>query len=175
MDGSNAGADARDALPSRPLPKPVAYAAIGVGAVSAGLVLIGACGLGGQDVYVAPPPMNANLQVAETVSSGTTTPAVIIPPSPSWRVAADQPPRRPRTTVSETDSPDADPSGDTTTRTTPSRPTTSRTTRPRPTTTEPAPPTTDPVRPTTTEAPPTEPAASTSSAARPATTAADDE
>ncbi|WP_067817353.1 hypothetical protein [Nocardia inohanensis] len=169
MDGSNAGADARDELPSRRLPKPVAYAAVGVGAVSAGLILIGACGLGNQDVYVAPPPMNAELQAAETVSaSGTTTQAIVIPPSPSWRVAADQPPRRPRTTVSETDSPDADPSADTTSRTTPSRPTTSRTTRPRPTTTEPAPPTTDPIRTTTTEAPPTEPASSSSAAARPA-------
>ncbi|QLY32879.1 hypothetical protein [Nocardia huaxiensis] len=154
MDGSNAGADERGDTLSRRLPTPLAGAAIAAGAVSLGLVLIGACGLGGQDTYVPPPPLNADLQAAPVNSAsgtGSTTPVVVIPPSPSWRVAAGEP-RQPRTTTSaaETTEPDPDPEdADTTTssRTTTSRP--PRTTRPRPTTTERT--TTESTRPTTTE------------------------
>ncbi|MRH91107.1 hypothetical protein GFY24_27325 [Nocardia sp. SYP-A9097] len=162
MDGSNAGADRRGATPRRRLPAPVAGAAAAVGAVSLGLVLIGACGLGGQDTYVAPPPLNADLQAAPVVSQsgGSTTPAVVIPPSPTWRVAADQPPRHSPIPTVTTDPKDASPDPEaptTASRTTPLRPTTTSpsTTRPRPTTDSPA-PTTESTRPTT--PPTTEPA-----------------
>ncbi|MFB7722715.1 MULTISPECIES: hypothetical protein [unclassified Nocardia] len=148
MAGSNVGADPRDATPWRRLPAPVAGVAAAVGAVSLGLVLIGACGLGGQDTYVAPPPLNADLQAAPVVSAtknGTTTPAVVIPPSPTWRVAADQPPRHsPISSLPTTDPKDANPDAEaptTASRTTPLHPSTTRptTTRPRPTTDNPAP------------------------------------
>ncbi|MEC3952226.1 hypothetical protein VMT65_04180 [Nocardia sp. CDC153] len=156
MDGSNARADERVLTPLRHLPKSVQGAAAAVGAVSAGLILLGACGLGHQDTYVPPPPINADLQAAPVSSTkaGTTTPAVVIPPSPSWRVAADQPSRRaPISTITATpDDPAADPS--TTPRTTLSRPTSTR-----PTTTESPRPTTEP--PATTTPPETPPPSTT--------------
>ncbi|WP_369639441.1 hypothetical protein, partial [Nocardia sp. JMUB6875] len=82
MDGSNAGADDRAVTPLRHLPKPVVGAAAAVGVVSASLILLGACGLGHQDTYVAPPPINADLQAAPVTSAkgASTTPAVVIPP-----------------------------------------------------------------------------------------------
>ncbi|MGW5724968.1 hypothetical protein [Nocardia beijingensis] len=75
----------------------IAGPAIAAGAVSIGLVLIGACGVGRQDTYVPPPPLKAG-EYAEPVvhesGTGSTTPRVVIPPSPTWRIApADQ--RRP--------------------------------------------------------------------------------
>ncbi|MBF6194967.1 hypothetical protein [Nocardia implantans] len=75
----------------------IAGPAIAAGAVSIGLVLIGACGVGRQDTYVPPPPLKAG-EYAEPVvhedTTGSTTPKVVIPPSPTWRIApADQ--RRP--------------------------------------------------------------------------------
>lgn len=150
MDGSNAGADDRAVTPLRHLPKPVVGAAAAVGVVSASLILLGACGLGHQDTYVAPPPINADLQAAPATSTakGTTSPAVVIPPSPTWRVAADMPSRRaPISTITAT--PD-DPAAST--RTTP--PTSGRPTTTRPTTTTESPrPTTEP--PVTTTAPET--------------------
>ncbi|MFE3193370.1 hypothetical protein ACFXHA_30505 [Nocardia sp. NPDC059240] len=144
MDGSNAGADERTVTPLRHLPKPVVGAAAAVGVVSACLILLGACGIGHNDTYVAPPPINADLQAAPETSSKSTatpTPAVVIPPSPSWRVAADMPSRRaPISTITATpDDPAADPSSSS--RTTPSRPTTTTrptTESPRPTTESPA-------------------------------------
>ncbi|MFD0000414.1 hypothetical protein [Nocardia sp. NPDC127526] len=160
MHGSNADADERGALPLRRLPAPVKGAAAAVGVVSLGLILIGSCGLGGQDTYVPPPPLNADLQAAPSISraSGTTTPAVVIPPSPTWRVASGPLPRRsttpPSTTESESDTPEnADTSGTTTARTT--RPLPSRTTTPE-TTAESPRPTTEPPSITTPETiPPT--------------------
>lgn len=140
MDGSNAGADDRAVFPLRRLPKHVAGVVAAVGAVSAGLILIGACGLGHQDTYVAPPPINADLQVAPETStpshSGTSTTGVIIPPSPTWRVAADMPSRRaPISTITATpDDPLA--TTTTTTRTTTSRPSTTRPTETTRTTTD---------------------------------------
>ncbi|WP_280316539.1 hypothetical protein [Nocardia wallacei] len=133
----------------------VAGPALAAGAVSLGLVLVGSCGLGQRDVYVTPPPLNAGLQSAPpggiaTKAPGTTGPAVLIPPSPSWRVAVNPPaPRRTLSGVPST-SPGAEPvppvAGEpargteaiddtapvtTTTRSTTTRPTT---TRPAPTT-----------------------------------------
>ncbi|WP_067463834.1 hypothetical protein [Nocardia amamiensis] len=68
----------------------IAGPAIAAGAVSIGLVLIGACGVGKHDTYVPPPPLKAG-QHAEPVvredTTGPTTPQVIIPPSPTWKVA----------------------------------------------------------------------------------------
>ncbi|WP_067571210.1 hypothetical protein [Nocardia acidivorans] len=156
MDGNKAGADHRGDISWRRLPAPVAGAAAAVGAVSLGLVLIGACGLGGQDTYVAPPPLNADLQAAPVVSaqSGTTTPGVVIPPSPTWRVAVDQGPRHTPIPTLTTTSKDQDPDPEaptTASRTTPLRPSTTTpptTTRPRPTT-DPPTLTTEPARPTT--------------------------
>ncbi|MEU6583181.1 hypothetical protein [Nocardia sp. NPDC046763] len=129
MDGSNAGADERGLTPLRHLPKPVAGAAAAVGVVSAGLILLGACGIGHNDIYVAPPPLNADLQAApvtSTNSSASTTPAIVIPPSPTWRVAADQPSRHaPISTITGApDDPAADPNAST--RSTPSYPSTTR-------------------------------------------------
>ncbi|WP_040837577.1 hypothetical protein [Nocardia brevicatena] len=60
------------------------------GAVSLGLVLIGACGIGQEDTYVAPPPIRSGLQAAPTPQPSDTTATtaqVIIPPSPTWQVA----------------------------------------------------------------------------------------
>ncbi|WP_433683023.1 hypothetical protein [Nocardia sp. CA-119907] len=75
----------------------IAGPAIAVGAVSLGLVLIGACGLGKHDTYVAPPPIKSANDAAPVVRAGTTSavPKVYIPPSPSWQVAPPGPPRKP--------------------------------------------------------------------------------
>ncbi|MFX0575648.1 hypothetical protein [Nocardia nepalensis] len=76
----------------------IAGPAIAVGAVSLGLVLIGACGLGKHDTYVAPPPIKSANDPVPAVRYGTTTsavPKVVIPPSPSWKVAPPGPPRKP--------------------------------------------------------------------------------
>ncbi|MFI6952680.1 hypothetical protein ACIBJI_04335 [Nocardia sp. NPDC050408] len=75
----------------------IAGPVIAAGAVSLGLVLIGACGLGKDDTYVAPPPIKSANDANDAVPAvryGTTTsaaPKVIIPPSPSWKVAPGQP------------------------------------------------------------------------------------
>ncbi|MCP9623307.1 hypothetical protein NMK54_24490 [Nocardia otitidiscaviarum] len=166
MDGSNSRADDHDEHRSRRLPAPMMGAVAAAGAVSLGLVLIGSCGLDGEDTYVAPPPLNADLQAAPTgyARSSTTTPVIVIPPSPTWRVAADRPPRRTTTTTTTTTTVAVERDEDreysdteTTTRTT--RPTTPRTTRPTPSTTTERtetltrPPTEEP--PTTTEDLPT--------------------
>lgn len=77
----------------------IAGPVIAAGAVSLGLVLIGACGLGRHDTYVAPPPIkSANDNTVPAVRYGpstSTAPQVIIPPSPSWQVAPPGPPRKP--------------------------------------------------------------------------------
>ncbi|RJO79994.1 hypothetical protein D5S18_01745 [Nocardia panacis] len=88
--------------------------AVAVGAVSAGLILIGACGVGRQDTYVAPPPLKngpalAAAPVRDDVTSSS-TPKVIIPPSPSWRMAPNMPRQETNFTVP--------PSGGSTTETT---------------------------------------------------------
>ncbi|MFI6868694.1 hypothetical protein [Nocardia sp. NPDC050406] len=163
MDGSNSRADARDDLRDRRLPTPMLGAVAAAGAVSLGLVLIGSCGIGGEDTYVPPPPLNADLQAAPTYSSadrsGTTTPVVVIPPSPTWRVASDQPPRRTYTTPSATegDEPPTDEPESTTRTTRPTTPRPTRTTRPRPTTTTERPTTTIETPEPTTERPTVEP------------------
>ncbi|MGA6209008.1 hypothetical protein ACPESR_30050 [Nocardia testacea] len=68
------------------------------GAVSLGLVLIGACGIGQEDTYVPPPPIRSGPQAAEpagfTGEPTTGVAKVLIPPSPSWRMAPEPPPRR---------------------------------------------------------------------------------
>ncbi|WP_327149915.1 hypothetical protein [Nocardia sp. NBC_01329] len=68
------------------------------GAVSLGLVLIGACGIGQEDTYVPPPPIHSGPQAAEpaqyTGDPATSVAKVLIPPSPSWRMAPEPPPRR---------------------------------------------------------------------------------
>ncbi|MGF6883381.1 hypothetical protein ABIA39_004959 [Nocardia sp. GAS34] len=88
-----------ETTPRRLGPK-VAGPAIAAGAISLGLVVIGACGLRPHDTYVAPPPLSANLpSAAGTRAPTSTTYEVYIPPSPSWRVAVNTPPRRTPTTV----------------------------------------------------------------------------
>jgi|GEM_PF-6643937 len=83
-----------DDTPNR-LTAKIAGPAIAAGAIALGLVIIGACGLGHHDTYVAPPPLSANLPAAAGTRAATsTTQDVYIPPSPSWRVAANTPPRR---------------------------------------------------------------------------------
>ncbi|MGW0180640.1 hypothetical protein [Nocardia sp. NPDC003345] len=67
------------------------------GAVSLGLVFIGACGIGQEDTYVPPPPIHSGPQPAEQARfTGTTSGVaqVLIPPSPTWRIAPDPGPRR---------------------------------------------------------------------------------
>ncbi|MGN2636163.1 hypothetical protein ACTD5D_08205 [Nocardia takedensis] len=111
----------------------IAGPAIAVGAVSAGLVLIGACGIGREDVYVPPPPLEAGqAAVVATMRDGTsvTAPKVVIPPSPTWKIAPAGPPRRPanwtpRPSTSETEEPSEEPSR--TTRPTTTRPGAERT------------------------------------------------
>lgn len=132
----------------------VAGPALAAGAVSLGLVLVGSCGLGQRDVYVTPPPLNAGLQSAPpggvtTKAPGTTGPAVLIPPSPSWRVAVNPP--APRRTLSgvPTTSPGAEPvppvvgeptrGTEAVDDTAPAATTTRRSTTTRPTTTRPTP------------------------------------
>ncbi|MFJ1457739.1 hypothetical protein [Nocardia wallacei] len=134
----------------------IAGPALAAGAVSLGLVLVGSCGLGQRDVYVTPPPLNAGLQSAPpggvtTKAPGTTAQAVLIPPSPSWRVAVNPP--APRRTLSgvPTTSPGAEPvppaAGEPArgteaiddTAPVPTTTTTTRSTTTRPTTTRPAP------------------------------------
>ncbi|WP_433658710.1 hypothetical protein ACQPW1_41790 [Nocardia sp. CA-128927] len=151
----------------------IAGPAIAAGAISVGLVLIGACGIGKQDTYVAPPPLQSDPNVAPVAHEGpsVTAPKVSIPPSPTWQIAPYQAPHASpftgfsTTTPGETPPPeeagslpherpsdDARPPASTTesptesstTRPTTPRPTTARpTTRPRPTTTSDD-PTTDP-------------------------------
>lgn len=72
--------------------------AVAVGAVSLGLIIIGACGVGQQDVYVPAPPLSADLaaapaRVADEATS--TTVHIPIPPSPSWQIAPYMSPRKP--------------------------------------------------------------------------------
>lgn len=68
------------------------------GAVSLGLVFIGACGIGQEDTYVPPPPIHSGPQAVEQAGysgpTATTIAQVVIPPSPSWRIAPDPGPRR---------------------------------------------------------------------------------
>ena len=68
------------------------------GAVSLGLVFIGACGVGQEDTYVPPPPIHSGPQAVEQARyadpTGTTVAQILIPPSPSWRMAPEPPPRR---------------------------------------------------------------------------------
>ena len=68
------------------------------GAVSLGLVLIGACGIGQEDTYVPPPPIRSGPQAADDArhaeATSPTIAQVVIPPSPSWRMAPEPPPRR---------------------------------------------------------------------------------
>ncbi|MGQ4600426.1 hypothetical protein [Nocardia sp. R6R-6] len=74
----------------------IAGPAIATGAVSIGLVLIGSFGVGKHDTYVPPPPLKAGQQAELVVredTNGSTTPKVIIPPSPTWRVAQNNLPR----------------------------------------------------------------------------------
>jgi hypothetical protein len=99
MHGSEADVgDDAEKIPQR-LTAKVAGPAIAAAAISLGLVLIGACGLGHHDVYVAPPPINADGQVATvTRAVSATSYAVVIPPSPSWHIAARTTPRRTSTT-----------------------------------------------------------------------------
>ncbi|WP_107659045.1 hypothetical protein [Nocardia suismassiliense] len=147
----------------------IAGPAIAAGAISVGLVLIGACGIGKQDTYVAPPPLQSDPNVAPVVHSGTsvTVPKVSIPPSPTWRIAPYQAPQAtpftgfatttsgepapeeshgipPHETPSEDTRPPATTTEAPTTEAPTTRPTTTRPTRPRPTTTTPDEPTTRP-------------------------------
>ncbi|MBF6160929.1 hypothetical protein [Nocardia cyriacigeorgica] len=80
------------------------------GAVSLGLVLIGACGVGHDDTYVAPPPIRSGLNAPAPVVEGTTITAskVVIPPSPTWRIAPDPGPRRTLPAHWTTELPDED-------------------------------------------------------------------
>ncbi|MBF6327219.1 hypothetical protein [Nocardia transvalensis] len=165
MDGSRASTgDRADDIPRR-LNAKVAGPAIAAGAVSVGLVLIGSCGLGRQDVYVAPPPLHADLQSAPPGSrSGTTTPAIVIPPSPTWRIAVNAPPRRTLTSTPSSTSTTTRPSfGSSSSTSSPTRTTEPSTTTEPPLTTDPfddvetttsksrpAPTTTRPVPPTST-------------------------
>ncbi|NKY55420.1 hypothetical protein [Nocardia flavorosea] len=68
------------------------------GAVSLGLVFIGACGVGQEDTYVPPPPIHSGSQAVEQARyadpTATTVAQVLIPPSPTWRMAPEPPPRR---------------------------------------------------------------------------------
>ncbi|KAF0846224.1 hypothetical protein [Nocardia caishijiensis] len=134
--------------------------AIAVGAVSLGLIVIGACGVGQQDVYVTPPPLQAGLaaapsQVADEPTS--TTVRVSIPPSPSWRIAPYMSPRKPFSLSStETTSPsETPPTDEPTTEPHPTEATTES--RPPEATTEPPETTTEDSTPTTTRPPRTTP------------------
>lgn len=99
MHGSRTeSGDGAEEIPHR-LTVRVAGPAIAAGAISLGLVLIGVCGLGQHDVYVAPPPLSADGQVATgTRAASATSYVVVIPPSPSWHIAAKTTPRTTSTT-----------------------------------------------------------------------------
>ncbi|MFD3506279.1 hypothetical protein [Nocardia sp. NPDC058666] len=89
--------------------------AVAVGAVSLGLIIIGACGVGQQDVYVPAPPLSADLaaapaRVADEPTS--TTVQIQIPPSPTWRVAPYMSPRKPFSLSSTETSPSVTPEGE---------------------------------------------------------------
>ncbi|WP_405161144.1 hypothetical protein OG203_32950 [Nocardia sp. NBC_01499] len=74
----------------------IAGPAIAAGAISVGLVLIGACGLGKHDTYVAPPPLQSDpyvAPVAQHEGASVTAPKVSIPPSPTWQIAPYQAPQ----------------------------------------------------------------------------------
>ncbi|MFD4456570.1 hypothetical protein [Nocardia sp. NPDC058480] len=86
--------------------------AVAVGAVSLGLIIIGACGVGQQDVYVPAPPLSADLaaapaRVADEPTS--TTVHIPIPPSPTWRIAPYMSPRKPFSLSSTETSPSEPP------------------------------------------------------------------
>jgi len=101
--------------------------AIAVGAVSLGLIIIGACGVGQQDVYVPPPPLNADLAAAPARiadETTTTTTRVSIPPSPTLRIAPYMSPRKPFSLSSTETSPSEPPAEGETTESRPSEPTT---------------------------------------------------
>ncbi|MFG1791576.1 hypothetical protein [Nocardia sp. NPDC049149] len=133
----------------------IAGPAIAAGAVSLGLVLIGACGIGRNDTHVDPPPLQSDPYIAPAAAREgvTTTAAVLIPPSPTWQIAPYQAPHAtPFTGFATTTSGEPTPSGESTapaphedpapsdseTTTRPTRPaTTARPTTPR-TTTEPS-------------------------------------
>lgn len=73
----------------------VAGPLLAAGAVSLGLVLIGACGIGPDSTRVAPPPLDSAHQAAaaqtdegSTPTSTTSVARIVIPPSPSWKVAS---------------------------------------------------------------------------------------
>ncbi|MFD6399595.1 hypothetical protein [Nocardia sp. NPDC060249] len=92
--------------------------AVAVGAVSLGLIIIGACGVGQQDVYVPAPPLSADLAAAPARPADeptSTTVHIPIPPSPSWRIAPYMSPRKPfslsstETSPSETPPPEGEP------------------------------------------------------------------
>ena len=123
--------------------------AVAVGAVSLGLIIIGACGVGQQDVYVPPPPLSADLAAAPARpadESTSTTVHIPIPPSPTWRIAPYMSPRKPfslsstETSPSETPSPEGEPAPES---------------RPNEATTESRPAETTPRLPATTEDEPT--------------------
>ncbi|MFE9578201.1 hypothetical protein ACFYO1_17570 [Nocardia sp. NPDC006044] len=140
--------------------------AIAAGAISVGLILIGACGIGKQDTYVAPPPLQSDPNVAPVAHEGPTltVPKVAIPPSPTWQIAPYQAPHASpftgfsTTTPGETpppeEAPGALPNGNppherpsedarpTTESPTTTEATTTRRTTPRPTTARPRPTTT---------------------------------
>ncbi|MFC9877066.1 hypothetical protein [Nocardia salmonicida] len=86
--------------------------AVAVGAVSLGLIIIGACGVGQQDVYVPAPPLSADLAAAPARVSDeptSTTVHISIPPSPSWRIAPYMSPRKPFSLSSTETSPSETP------------------------------------------------------------------
>ncbi|TCJ99715.1 hypothetical protein [Nocardia alba] len=125
--------------------------AVAVGAVSLGLIIIGACGVGQQDVYVPAPPLSADLAAAparSTDNSTSTTVHIPIPPSPSWRIAPYMSPRKPfslsstETSPSETPPREGEPA--------PEPGPAELTTESRPAETAPRPPTTTEDEPTTT-------------------------
>ncbi|MFE1597155.1 hypothetical protein [Nocardia sp. NPDC058705] len=128
--------------------------AVAVGAVSLGLIIIGACGIGQQDVYVPAPPLSADLaaapaRVADEATS--TTVQIPIPPSPTWRIAPYMSPRKPFSLSSTETSPSETPSpGESPPDHQPGEPTTET----RPAETTPRPPVTTEEEPTTTTRPP---------------------
>ncbi|GGK46821.1 hypothetical protein [Nocardia camponoti] len=86
---------------------------VAVGTVSFGLIVIGACGVGQKDTYVAPPPIQAELAAAPApiadVTSSTTV-RLTIPPSPTWQVGPYVSPRKPFSLSSTETSESATPS-----------------------------------------------------------------